>query len=755
MKPSASAWLLGSLILGFSLVACGEDEDTAETPASGGAAGTGGTAGAAGSTGGAGGCMELHPSDTMLYFGSLASFGVTARVDAPLPGYAKTRLALELYDEGSGLPPGSFDLGKPPEDNYGTCEHCVLLVAYDELGQARRVFFQESGSMTLDELALDQGLVATGSVKDVKLVEVTQELDLSWHEVAGGACFVLPSWSFDTKPVNGGDCDSAEDCPNEALQVCDVETKKCVTGECSLTFDPPLCPEGQLCMSQIGALIERDEGGVATGACYEKCSPKGSNTCGSGQKCFPLGPTQSAGICLASGGPKLGDACEPSDLGTSCADGGYCTGDPPRCQKTCAYLSPPAGCPDATYCSSLNLCEPLSAGDPAPVGTPCQPTSPLLRDCGPEGDMFRGACIDWFPEAATKTCERYCKVADPKCGPGQSCLATFDNPTVGICHDKPTCGDGVLDVIGGELCDDGNTASGDGCGKDCKTQELEALCQQATPLILGVDFSTNVGAPTGFPSLCDPYIANPAKLYSFLPPGPGKLDLVLESSADLGLSVLSDCAAGATELGCHSFPGKDTLHLNFATVPAKPVLVTVRSAYPLATGSFALSAAFVPAVCGDGKVGGAEHCDDGNTTSGDGCSADCTSVEWSNVCSALPVLQLDTKLSGNVDGGTSYFDSSGLCAYQSGRERAWTWTASATGKLQLSLDAASNLDVFVLSECTAVSPEKLAQCANSGQASQTEAMDVAVSAGQKLTVVVQGHSQDDGGAFVLSAKLVP
>lgn len=150
-----------------------------------------------------------------------------------------------------------------------------------------------------------------------------------------------------------------------------------------------------------------------------------------------------------------------------------------------------------------------------------------------------------------------------------------------------------------------------------------------------------------------------------------------------------------------------------------------------------------------------ELCDDGNTTSGDGCSADCTSVEWSNVCSALPVLQLDTKLSGNVDGGTSYFDSSGLCAYQSGRERAWTWTASATGKLQLSLESASNLDVFVLSECTAVSPEKLAQCANSGQASQTEAMDVAVSAGQKLTVVVQGHSQDDGGAFVLSAKLVP
>ena len=31
----------------------------------------------------------------------------------------------------------------------------------------------------------------------------------------------------------------------------------------------------------------------------------------------------------------------------------------------------------------------------------------------------------------------------------------------------PACGDGILD--GGELCDDGNTASGDGCAADCKS----------------------------------------------------------------------------------------------------------------------------------------------------------------------------------------------------------------------------------------------------------------------------------------------
>ena len=33
------------------------------------------------------------------------------------------------------------------------------------------------------------------------------------------------------------------------------------------------------------------------------------------------------------------------------------------------------------------------------------------------------------------------------------------------------CGDGVLDNMKGEVCDDGNTTSGDGCSSDCKSAE--------------------------------------------------------------------------------------------------------------------------------------------------------------------------------------------------------------------------------------------------------------------------------------------
>src|SRR2546430_16093664 len=38
-----------------------------------------------------------------------------------------------------------------------------------------------------------------------------------------------------------------------------------------------------------------------------------------------------------------------------------------------------------------------------------------------------------------------------------------------------------------------------------------------------------------------------------------------------------------------------------------------------------------PAVCGDGLLEGSEGCDDGNLTSGDGCSKSCT-VEVDHVC---------------------------------------------------------------------------------------------------------------------------
>lgn len=47
-----------------------------------------------------------------------------------------------------------------------------------------------------------------------------------------------------------------------------------------------------------------------------------------------------------------------------------------------------------------------------------------------------------------------------------------------------------------------------------------------------------------------------------------------------------------------------------------------------------------PAVCGDGALGGAEECDDGNVADGDGCSANCT-LEGVGECLDKPQDQLE------------------------------------------------------------------------------------------------------------------
>jgi cysteine-rich repeat protein len=50
-------------------------------------------------------------------------------------------------------------------------------------------------------------------------------------------------------------------------------------------------------------------------------------------------------------------------------------------------------------------------------------------------------------------------------------------------------------------------------------------------------------------------------------------------------------------------------------------------------------------VCGDGVVEGLEECDDGNTASGDGCSAHCTLESSTELCAD----GMDNDLDGQVD----------------------------------------------------------------------------------------------------------
>ncbi|RYZ59948.1 MAG: hypothetical protein EOP08_15015, partial [Proteobacteria bacterium] len=293
-------------------------------------------------------CPLLELGDTSIDIDSIARVGLQAPVTPMLEGLSRTRLTMELYDDdGSGALPlletGSYLFTTPPDDNYGTCQHCVLLVGSDRSGAPKRAFYAKSGTFELSQLDPEDRTTIVGRVRDVTLREVGQRDDLTWFDVPGGACFRVADWAFDTRKVNGGACEGVEQCPNEVLQICDPHTATCSDPQCSLTGDPPYCLDGEVCLSQLVG-FEESPRGPATGACYGTCEPGNPASCEDGETCRVLGPTQTLGICQRLGSGAPGSACVARDVTTGCVAGYVCEGTPGECAKTCTFLSPTGGC---------------------------------------------------------------------------------------------------------------------------------------------------------------------------------------------------------------------------------------------------------------------------------------------------------------------------------------------------------------------------------------------------------------------------
>jgi len=129
------------------------------------------------------------------------------------------------------------------------------------------------------------------------------------------------------------------------------------------------------------------------------------------------------------------------------------------------------------------------------------------------------------------------------------------------------CGDGLLEVT--EVCDDGNTRSGDGCSADCATLERGWVCAEP-------------GIPCVLKQAC----------------GNGIIETG-ESCDDHNTVAGDGCDAN-----CNLEPGW--------TCPSAGIRCGATA-------------------CGDGIIAGFEECDDGNTGAGDGCSDTCT-VEEGHAC---------------------------------------------------------------------------------------------------------------------------
>ena len=145
------------------------------------------------------------------------------------------------------------------------------------------------------------------------------------------------------------------------------------------------------------------------------------------------------------------------------------------------------------------------------------------------------------------------------------------------------CGDGVVDPDAGEACDDGGTSNIDGCSSTCQWEDL-----------------LHIPTPT-----CGNYILEASEECDGGPTGTADC-----SSSCVSLNPAS-CGNGVVEPGeqcdTHDAGECDT------------------------TTCFWTPAHLGTKLCGNAMTESGEECDDGNTTDGDGCSAQCL-VELAYVC---------------------------------------------------------------------------------------------------------------------------
>ncbi|MBN2494266.1 MAG: DUF4215 domain-containing protein [Deltaproteobacteria bacterium] len=178
-----------------------------------------------------------------------------------------------------------------------------------------------------------------------------------------------------------------------------------------------------------------------------------------------------------------------------------------------------------------------------------------------------------------------------------SILAIWLASATSSCSDGAVCGDGLLG--GSEACDDGNTATGDGCSAECRL-ETGWVCTGSAPSVC--DGLRGDGLVHGS-EVCDDGNIRDGDGCS----ARGEVEPYWQCEGSFCDGICGDGERRGTETcddgneqagdgcsaGCRIEDGWDC---------------RLSSCYP---------------ICGDGELRGEESCDDGERSDGDGCSASC------------------------------------------------------------------------------------------------------------------------------------
>ncbi|WP_437285073.1 DUF4215 domain-containing protein [Sorangium sp. So ce406] len=398
-----------------------------------------------------------------------------------------------------------------------------------------------------------------------------------------------------------------------------------------------------------------------------------------------------------------------------------------------------------------------------PSGSCASPCDPAVGACS-EG----GVCVD-FGEGVG-LCVLRCSGPDA-CRDGYTCSEIVDGITActPACTDHAQCTEvGMCDPFdstckpGEAACADGVDDEGDGL-TDCADHDCSATCgpiadaacadAAAVTTTTTIEGDTSTGTSV-FQASCTG--GGPEQLHLFRPPAgqSGTLLVVLQSESDHGLYARTVCTNSFAEIDCNDeYAATDTrleeeeLELVVHRDEAVPIFVDAYS--PDDAGPYTLDFVFSPAICGDGIISQPEECDDRNTTSGDGCSAECT-LELDDACAdALPAVLGDNQ--GDTSTGTRLFN--GTCFTRGMPEKIHTYMPPSDGTLTLALSSATDLGLYVRTSCA--DADSQIRCEDSAAAGRVERLELDVDGGAPLFIFVDTYSVADAGRYTLNLAFTP
>ena len=243
--------------------------------------------------------------------------------------------------------------------------------------------------------------------------------------------------------VTAGTCDDANAC---------TENDSCATGTCAGT--PVDCNDQDVCTTDSCVVATGCKHVANTAACDD------GDLCTTGDACKD-------GKCLAK-------------AAKSCDDSKECTSD--ACDAltgNCVNQPVTGSCSDGDNCTENDTCD-QGVCVPGPIKE-CNDDNPCTSDfCSGGGCAFS---FNSAPCDDGDACTANDKCSLGACQPGAAVVCDDGNPCNGVevCSSvgggcelqgpAPTCGDGTTDLACGEVCDDKNKTSGDGCNAECTSNE--------------------------------------------------------------------------------------------------------------------------------------------------------------------------------------------------------------------------------------------------------------------------------------------